>query len=72
MIGGTKDVVCDARHARKSMEASVEGGSKGGKLKVVDLDTGHWVMLERMDEFNRVLGEWLEETSEEGTARARL
>lgn len=68
MIGGTKDVVCDSGHARQTMERFVEGG----KLKVVNLDTGHWIMLEQRDSFNKVLAEWLEETSSEGQQKARL
>lgn len=71
MITGTKDVVCSAGHARKTMESCVEGGRYGGKLRVVDVDAGHWVMLEQRERFNEVLGSWLEET-EEGGGRARL
>ncbi|KUJ13058.1 alpha/beta-hydrolase [Mollisia scopiformis] len=68
MIGGTKDVVCDATHARKVMQSSVERE----KLKVVDLETGHWINLEEKEKFNEVLREWLEETSGEGGARPKL
>lgn len=41
MIGGLRDEVCPASWARKSMEGFVVGGTKGGLLKVVDVDAGH-------------------------------
>lgn len=69
MITGTKDVVCDYKHARKTMERCVIGE---GKLKVVDIDAGHWIMLERGEEFNRVLREWLQETEDGVGTKARL
>lgn len=68
MIGGTKDVVCDAKHASQTMERVVEGG----KLKVVNLSTGHWIMIEQRDNFNKVLAEWLTETGRDGQQKARL
>jgi len=42
------------------MNGTVEGGEKGGKLSVVDVDAGHWIMLEKVEETNRVLGEFFE------------
>jgi len=30
------------------------GGEKGGRLRVVDVDAGHWIMLEKADETNRI------------------
>ncbi len=56
MITGLRDVVCGAERARTSMKASVDRG----KLRVVDLDAGHWIMLEKAEETNRVLGEFFE------------
>jgi soluble epoxide hydrolase/lipid-phosphate phosphatase len=41
MITGLKDAVCLADWARVSISRSVEGGGKGGKLKVVDVDASH-------------------------------
>jgi soluble epoxide hydrolase/lipid-phosphate phosphatase len=41
MIGGLRDAVCPADRARVSMNGSVEGGEKGGRLKVVDVEAGH-------------------------------
>lgn len=56
MITGLKDVVCGAERARVGMEGSVERGM----LKVVDVDAGHWIMLEQKQETNRILGEFFE------------
>jgi len=58
MITGTKDRVCDAGKARMVMGAFVENPKE--KLKVVDLDAGHWVMLEKKEEMNRALEAFLE------------
>jgi hypothetical protein len=41
MVGGLKDVVCPAGHARASMERFVPGGEEGGRLVVRDVDAGH-------------------------------
>jgi soluble epoxide hydrolase/lipid-phosphate phosphatase len=57
MITGLKDVVCGADRARVSMSGSVVKG----KLKVADLDAGHWIMLEKAAETNRVLEEFFVE-----------
>ena len=57
MVTGLRDVVCGADRARASMRGSVERG----KLKVVDLDAGHWVMLEMAEETNKALQEFFEE-----------
>ena len=56
MVTGTRDAVCGAARARESMNASVQRGL----LKVVDLDAGHWIMLERKEETNRVLEQFIE------------
>lgn len=61
MIGGLKDVVCPAAHARSSMNKFVPGGEKGGRLVVRDVDAGHWIMLEKVEETNRILSEFFGE-----------
>ncbi|CAF3412212.1 unnamed protein product [Rotaria socialis] len=50
-IGGTQDYVCiiDAFVGQKNYIAD---------LKVVQLETGHWVMEEKPNEVNRVIDEW--------------
>lgn len=56
MVTGLKDKVCPAEHARASMGKFVEEV----RLRVVDVRAGHWVMLEKVEETNRVLGEFFE------------
>lgn len=56
MVTGLKDVVCRAEIARVRMKGSVERGM----LKVVDVDAGHWIMLEKKEETNRILEEFFE------------
>lgn len=58
MITGTEDRVCNAAHGRAVMTAFVENPQRN--LQVVDLEAGHWVMLERKDEMNRSLENFLE------------
>ncbi|KAH7162048.1 Alpha/Beta hydrolase protein [Dactylonectria estremocensis] len=58
MITGTKDIVCIHGRPTTTMEGCVEEG----RLEVKDIDAGHWVMLEKTAEFNKVLKEWLEDT----------
>lgn len=41
MVGGLKDVVCPANHARSSMGRFVPGGEESGRLIVRDVDAGH-------------------------------
>ena len=41
MVGGLKDVVCPAGHARAVMNKTVQGGEEGGRLVCRDLDAGH-------------------------------
>lgn len=55
-VGGLKDVVCGAERGKVSMRGSVERG----RLRCVDVDTGHWIMLEQVEETNRLLGEFFE------------
>ncbi|KAG0652016.1 Lipid-phosphate phosphatase [Hyphodiscus hymeniophilus] len=57
MITGLKDVVCTSARARLTMKSNVETG----KLKVVDLDAGHWIMLEKAEQTNSVLEKFIEE-----------
>lgn len=68
MITGTKDVVCNAQHARVTMGKVV----KKGNLEVRDFEAGHWVMLEKGERFNRVLGKWLENGRVGTEGRAKL
>lgn len=56
MIAGTKDPTSGAERARASMSASVEKGM----LKVVEADAGHWIMLEKAEETNRLLEDFFE------------
>jgi soluble epoxide hydrolase/lipid-phosphate phosphatase len=51
MIAGLKDAVSGAQRARVAMTACVEKG----KLAVVDIDAGHWIMIEKEEETNRAL-----------------
>ena len=60
MITGSKDKVCLSDKARMVMNAIVEGGERGKLLKVVDLEAGHWIMLERVEQTNTVLLDFLE------------
>ena len=55
MLTGSKDKVCLSGKARMGMNSFVSGGEKGGLLTVVDLEAGHWIMLEMPDETNKVL-----------------
>ena len=59
MLTGSKDKVCLSDKARVGMNAVVDGGEKGGLLRVVDLEAGHWIMLERAEETNAVILEFL-------------
>src|SRR6266536_1854147 len=56
MIAGLKDAVSRAERARVAMSWCVEKG----KLAVVDIDAGHWIMMEKKDETNRVLQDFFE------------
>jgi soluble epoxide hydrolase / lipid-phosphate phosphatase len=60
MIATVNDPVGTPERARSGMQAGVEGGLAGGKLAIVEVDSGHWVMLERAEETNRALEEFLE------------
>ncbi|KXH39089.1 hypothetical protein CSAL01_13668 [Colletotrichum salicis] len=55
MITGTKDIVSIHGRPANTMERCVEEGM----LEVKDIDAGHWVMLEKTAEFNKILEEWL-------------
>ncbi|KAH9216490.1 Alpha/Beta hydrolase protein [Leptodontidium sp. 2 PMI_412] len=63
MIGGMKDTVCGADTARAMMKGSVEEG----RLTCVDVDAGHWIMLERPDETNEILRAFFEGKVGEGS-----
>ncbi|TAQ85884.1 hypothetical protein B7494_g5794 [Chlorociboria aeruginascens] len=56
MITGLKDPVCLAQIARSSMKGNVETG----KLKMVDVEASHWIMLERKEQTNEILGDFFE------------
>jgi pimeloyl-ACP methyl ester carboxylesterase len=58
MITGTEDRVCNAAHGRAVMNTFVENPQQN--LQVVDIEAGHWVMLEKKDEMNRSLETFLE------------
>lgn len=58
MVTGIKDIVCINGRPANTMEVCVEEG----RLEVKDIDAGHWVMLEKTGEFNKVLREWLVDT----------
>jgi soluble epoxide hydrolase/lipid-phosphate phosphatase len=60
MIATTNDAVCSPERARIGMQAGVEGGLAGEKLAFVDVDSGHWVMLECADQTNKILEEFFE------------
>jgi pimeloyl-ACP methyl ester carboxylesterase len=61
MVCGSRDVVSPVERARSAMEVGVEGGLKGGLVKVEVLDAGHWIMLERPEEVNEILRRFLED-----------
>ncbi|KAH8602386.1 Alpha/Beta hydrolase protein [Bisporella sp. PMI_857] len=60
MLTGSKDKVCLSDKAKVGMNAVVEGGEKGGRLRVIDLEAGHWIMLEKAEETNRILKDFFE------------
>ncbi|KAF4636031.1 hypothetical protein G7Y89_g2058 [Cudoniella acicularis] len=69
MITGTKDAVCLAGHARGVMGSYVEKG----KLEIVNIEAGHWIMLEKTGEFNRALEGFLENgVKVEGDEKAKI
>ncbi|KDQ31472.1 hypothetical protein PLEOSDRAFT_1102436 [Pleurotus ostreatus PC15] len=50
----THDVICVPKPQIKLMEKAC------ADLTVHEFEAGHWVMMEKKDEFNEVLGSWLE------------
>jgi soluble epoxide hydrolase/lipid-phosphate phosphatase len=60
MIATMNDAVCSPERARIGMQAGVEGGLAGGKLAFVEVDSGHWAMLECAEETNRALENFFE------------
>ena len=71
MITGTKDRVFDAGKARMVMGASIESPKEN--FEVLDLESGHWVMLEKRDEMNRALERFLESgVRGEGGAESKI
>ncbi len=61
MIATINDAVCSPERARIGMQAGVEGGLTGENLAFVNVESGHWVMLECADQTNRILEEFFEE-----------
>lgn len=55
LVVGLKDAISPPQKGKAVMEMSVEKG----RLKVVDVDAGHWIMLERPDELNKALEEFI-------------
>ncbi len=56
-IAGFKDPVALPAPTIESMERSVEAGC----LKVAVIDSGHWVQLEKAEEYNQVVQQFLED-----------
>jgi soluble epoxide hydrolase/lipid-phosphate phosphatase len=56
MATGLRDAVSSSKRSRLAMEKSVEKGL----LKVVDVDAGHWITLERAQETNQILEDLFE------------
>jgi len=56
MVTGLRDAVSSGKRSRLAMEKSVEKGL----LKVVDVDAGHWIMLESAQETNQILEDFFE------------
>lgn len=50
----THDIICVPKPQIKLMEKAC------ADLTVHEFEAGHWVMMEKKDEFNKVLGSWLE------------
>jgi pimeloyl-ACP methyl ester carboxylesterase len=54
-FAGLKDAISPAVWGKQVLNATVEKG----KLRIVDVEAGHWIMLEKSDELNRALEEFL-------------
>lgn len=57
LISGTRDAICLAEPSKQSLTQVV----KEGLWKTVDVDAGHWVMLEQADETNKAIEEFVKE-----------
>ncbi|RFU26427.1 hypothetical protein B7463_g9909, partial [Scytalidium lignicola] len=55
MVSGLKDPVCIPFQAKSTMPDLVEG-----ELVDVDVDSGHWLFLDKPEEFNKILKGFLE------------
>jgi soluble epoxide hydrolase/lipid-phosphate phosphatase len=71
-IAGLRDATSPAERGKTSMNGNVEGGEGGGKLKMVSVDSGHWIMLEKAEETNSILKEFFEKGVEKVGVRATL
>jgi soluble epoxide hydrolase/lipid-phosphate phosphatase len=54
-VGGMKDAIFPPQRGRAIMAMATEES----RLKAVDMDAGHWIMLEQPDELNRALEEFI-------------
>ena len=55
-LPGLKDAVSIGVKGKAAMKMTVEEG----KLKIVEMNAGHWIMLEKGDELNRILEDFIE------------
>jgi soluble epoxide hydrolase/lipid-phosphate phosphatase len=55
MISGTRDAICLAEPAKQRLKEVVAEGLSS----TVDLDAGHWVMLEQADATNKAIEEFI-------------
>lgn len=54
-VPGLKDAISPAARGKSVMQMAVEED----KLKVVEVDAGHWIMLEKGDELNHILEDYI-------------
>lgn len=54
-VAGLKDPIAVPQKGKATMAMAVEEG----RLKVVDVEAGHWIMLEKPDELNKALEEFI-------------
>lgn len=60
-LGASRDVALPPRMAR-GMELNFES------LKMAQVDGGHWILIQKAEECNKIIGEYLEEVVKEGDA----
>ena len=54
-FAGLKDAISPPQKGKAAMAMAVEEG----RLKVVDVEAGHWIMLEKPDELNKAVEEFI-------------